>query len=204
MKKFRMRDVPKGKRWNYFWSYYAFHVFWAVIFSVFTGYTVYLLCFKPHTDVSLMWLSDRYDLVCEGLLNKEMQREFPDINGDGTVKVTLSHILFDREYEKLPQETKAELSILLSVGDTYILFASDTAAEWLREMNLLGTWGDFGGCEGKPDKDIFLVKISQVEFFRKDGYNALKEANLCIVRPPVGERKNYDIQMNVLRKLLQY
>ena len=84
MKKTRLRDVPKGKRWGHFWQYYGLHVFLGILLGSFALYTFYIIALKPRTDVSVLMLSDRFELSCETAMREKMDEQSAlDINGDG-------------------------------------------------------------------------------------------------------------------------
>jgi hypothetical protein len=205
VKKYKIRDIPKGQRWGYFWSYYTLHVFCIVIAAAMLGYTAYLVFIKPHSDLSLMWLSDRYDPVCENVVKDKIEKEMDwDINGDGTVKVSISYMEFDTEYRQLDADTKTELAIIMSTGDNYIFLVNDYAMQWMLDNDLLGTWGDFGGCEGEDDNEIFAIEATDLHFFSEESFEALEGMRICIAQRPSEKTGLYDAQMSALRELRQY
>lgn len=203
MKKYHLRDIPSKERWKYFWSYYKLQVAFVVCFLVMAGYTLYLLFLRPRTDVVLLWLSDKYDLACEGLLCEEMEQEFLDTDKDGRVTVSLSYVQFDGEYDELSQETRAEIAVLVSAHNTYIFLADQDAVKWLEEKDLLGSWGDLGSSQGGNEEEIFKADLSSVAFFNKDVYDVLQECQICIAKPPEENTESYDLQMKALRDIIK-
>ena len=198
MKKTRLRDVPKGKRWGHFWQYYGLHVFLGILLGSFALYTFYIIALKPRTDVSVLMLSDRFELSCETAMREKMDEQSAlDINGDGVVQVMLSYVQFDGE-EKLALDTRMELLTLLSAGDIYIFLANSEATQWLQEQELLGTRGDF---QGSTDDRILSVPVSELPIFQGEEFDVIQHLTMHIACPP-GDRELYDAQMTALYQLL--
>lgn len=199
MKKTKLKEVPRGKRWSHFWHYYGLRVFLGAVIGFMLLYTLYLAVLKPKTDISIMMLSDRFDLSCETAMREELN-SLPvlDINGDGTVRVSLNYVPFDSTGEALPLEDKMELMTILSAGDIYFFLANGDGYQWLSQQQLLGTWGDLTGSE---DSRIFSVPVSELPFFQGDAFAVLESLTLYIACPPQ-EAQPYQAQMAALRQLL--
>ena len=198
MKKTRLRDVPKGKRWGHFWQYYGLHVFLGILLGSFVLYTFYIVVLKPKTDVSVLMLSDRFELSCETAMRQELNgQSVLDVNGDGIVQAMLSYVQFESE-EELTLDTRMELLTLLSAGDIYIFLANSEASQWLLEQDLLGTWGDL---TGNLDERLLSVPISELPIFQGEDFEVLQHLTVHIACPPE-DRELYDTQMAALYQLL--
>ena len=198
MKKTRLRDVPKGKRWSHFWQYYGLHVFLGILLGSFALYTFYIIVLKPKTDISVLMLSDRFELSCETAMRQELNGQLVlDVNGDGVVQAMLSYVQFGGEAD-LPLNTRMELLTLLSAGDIYIFLANFEASQWLIEQNLLGTWGDL---LGSTDERILSIPVSELSFFQGGEFEMIHHLTMHVACPPV-DRELYDAQMTALYQLL--
>ena len=201
----QLKDVPKGKRWSYFWHYYGFRVFMGVLIGFLALDWLYVIFIRPRSDISVLWLSDRYDLLGENVFRDKLQDELDwDLNGDGTASVTLNYVDFDAAYTDLAADTKQSLLTIFSVGDNYIYFVNDYARDWLSENELLGSWDDFGGWEGRTGTDPFDVNTSDVPFFSDEYPQSLEDIHICIALPLEGDEEAYAAQMDALRNLLLY
>ena len=199
MKKTRLRDVPKGKRWSHFWHYYGLSVFLGVFLGGMVLYTLYLAILKPPADLAIMILSDRFDLSCETAIREELgSLDCLDVNGDGTVRLSLNYVPFDTPGDELPLEDRMELMTILSAGNIYVFLANEDGSQWLSEQGLLGTWGDFNGTE---DSEPFAVPVKELPIFQGEGFAVLQHLTLYIACPPE-DGTNYQAQMAALRQLL--
>lgn len=199
MKKTRLRDVPRGKRWSHFWHYYGLHVFLILFFGSLALYTFYLAVLKPRTDLSILMLSDRFELSCETAMREELNGQpLLDINGDGTVRASLSYVQFGGGEDDLQMDTRMELLTLLSAGNIYIFLANEDAYVWLSQQKLLGTWGDL---RGDTDDKVFSVPVSELPLFQGEEFEVLQHLSMYIACPPE-ERDSYDAQMAALHQLL--
>ena len=199
MKKTRLKNVPKGKRWGHFWHYYGLHVFLGVFLGSFALYTFYIAVLKPKADLCVLMLSDQFELSCETAMRQELREQSVlDVNGDGTVRAVLSYVQFEGREEDVPLDTKMELLTLLSAGDIYMFLANEDAYDWLSRQDLLGTWGDL---TGSVDEEIFAVPVSELPIFQGGEFEVLQHLSLYIVRPPE-DTKVYDAQMAALHQLL--
>lgn len=199
MGNYRMRDVPRGKRWAHFWRYYKLHVLAALIAAVLLGNVIYASFLKPKADVFLLWLSDQYSLTCEqALLEKlEMLPDW-DLNGDGTVRVRLNHVDFSAPFDELGLPVQSELLTIYSAEESCIYLLSDYAVEWMAENDLLGQWRDLG-LEGEG---IFALRAGELPFFQEEALAPLADTMLSIAKPGQQSGPVYDAQMDALRALL--
>lgn len=198
---YRMRNVPRGKRWAHFWRYYKLHMLAALIAAVLLGNVIYASFLKPRTDVVLLWLSDRYSLPCEHALLEKLET-LPDwdLNGDGTVRVRLNHVDFSAPFDKLGLSVQSELLTVYSVEESCIYFLSDYAVEWMTENDLLGQRQDLG-LDGEG---LFALRAGELRFFQEEALVPLADATVGIARPGRQSGPVYEAQMDALRALLAW
>lgn len=195
----RMANMPWKQRWAYFWHYYKFYMFLIVVVLVMLGYGLYMSFLRPKTDISLLWLSDRYDLSCETALRETLETQLDwDLNEDGTVCVRLNHVDFSVPYVELDISAQAELLTLYSAEDSCIYLLSSCAVEWMTENDLLGQWED-AGLDGDG---ILALCAADLPIFGGELFTPLADATLCIAKPEQASAEAYAAQMAALRELL--
>ena len=175
MRKKRLRDIPKGKRWEHFLIYYGKQLFLGLICAGMVLYALYLAFWKPAADFSVLILSDSFDLSCEMALREcfSGQAEL-DRNGDGTVRVLLNYFSVDPQTGEIPAEERMALMTILSAGDTDLFLANVSAAVWLRDNALIADWGD-AGRTGIPVADIAL--------FQGPAFDAIRDLSVYVACP---------------------
>ena len=202
MQKYRLRDVPKGKRLKHFIYYYWGHTLFALGFCVLLGYTAYLFL-RPKADVQVMWMSDRYSATCETALQRSLDQLEWDINEDGHMRALLTYIDFYGPYRDLDMTTKQEVMILVS-GQGYSFFLADqNAVDWLKENEILGTWADLGVTDER-NGEYLLIPAREIAEFSGEYTEPLEEVYLCITATPSDPERliEYEKQIAALRRLL--
>ena len=198
---YRIRDLPRGKRWAHFWQYYKLHVFAALTAAVLLGNMLYASFLKPRPDVSLLWFSGQYSLACEqALLEKLEQLPAWDLNGDGSVHVRVNHADFSAPFDQLSLSLQAELLTVCSIEDSCIYLLSSYAMEWMAENDLLGHRQDLG-LEGEG---LLALRAGELRFFQEEALSPLADAVLCIAKPEQRAEPGYTAQMEALRALLAW
>lgn len=206
MRGYKLREIEKGKRLDYFLTYYGWAACAVLIVLITALYLLFLIFIKPRSDIRILWLSDRYNAVSETVLTGKMENTFPwDTNHDGKVKITLNCVDFSSPFEALDLQTKSEAAILLSTGNNYLIFANPYAFNWLTSEELLGTWADYRGFSESPaDDQILQIKLSELAFFTEDAIlSEYGEMVLCVAKPPA-EDALYREEMEMLASLLRY
>ena len=200
-KKYRLRDIPKGKRLRHFLTYYKPHLLFTLAALVLLGHTLYGLL-KPRADLQVMWLTDEYTMNCEYALRDLLDSLDWDTNGDGRTRHLLTYIDFDRDYHQLSYDTKSELTIL-TAGQEYSFFlVNDYALSWMRETDIVATWEEVGAPDGTEGWAV--LPLSRMEAFSGDFLAPLREAYLCVTPPPADPagRDEYRRQTEALGRFL--
>lgn len=201
MKKTRLRDVPKGARWEHFWTYYGLRSILLVLLAALILYTLYVAVFKPKTDFSIMIFSDQFSFACETAMRGEIgSTPRWDLNGDGRSRVSLSFVEFAADQDSLSLETRMEMLTVLSAGKIHIFLANDHAADWLASQKMLGTVSDLTNGEISSD-EIFAVPVADLPFFRSQDCLPIQSLTLLISCPP-DEPGDYRAQMEILSELI--
>ena len=204
-KTYRLRDIPKGERLAHFLHYYKLQTFLAVVLVIIVGYTVYGF-FQPRPDLQVMWLSGDYDLDCEFELRENLEAMDWDTNGDGTVRVLLTYVDFDRDYQELSYETRSELVTLVAGQDYSFFLANGFARDWMAEHDILAAWGDIG-AEGPGAEAPLAVPVSRIGALAGDHAQPLEDLFLCVKSPPEdgdeGRLAEYRTQAAALARLLE-
>ena len=201
-KKYRLRDVPKGKRLRHFLTYYKPHIFFTLAAALLLGHTLYGLL-KPRADLQVMWLSDQYTMDCEYALRDVLEAMDWDTNGDGKTRVLLTYIDFDRDYHELSYDTKSELTVLVAGQEYSFFLVNDYALAWMKENGLLATWEEIGVTD-RPGEETVAIPLSELPAFSGDFLSPLREAYLCVTPPPADEKAQaeYQRQTEALRRFL--
>ncbi len=202
--KYRLRDVPKGKKLEHFFTYYKPHLFYAIVFSLLIGYTVYGLL-KPKPDLQVMWLSGAYTMECEQELRENCAALEWDTNGDGVVTVTVTQVDFGKSYEEMSYAVKSELVALIAAQDYSFFLVNDNAMAWMRENEILGTYGDAGLTDFGGEEEYLCIPVEKLGFLRGKHDEPLEGLYLCVTPTPEQDQDRqeaYKRQMEALRRAL--
>ena len=201
-KRYRLRDIPKGRRLEHFLQYYKLRTFFCLAAAVMVGYALYGI-FKPYPDLQVMWLSDRYSLECEFRLRETLEGLGWDPDGDGQGGVMLTYIDFDREYQALSYEKKTELTVLVAGQEYSFFLVNSLAKDWMAENELLATWEE-AGFSGPGAKKPLAIPLSRLEAFSHPALELMAHDFLCLTPPPFEEDKGpeYQRQTQALRGFL--
>lgn len=198
----RLRQIEKGKRLDYFFSYYSLALFVLLAAVITVVYLLYLICFKPRPDARLLWLSDRFDAVMEAELTGLLESNSSwDLNGDGHVRISLSCVEFSAPFQELSMETKAETAILLSAGENYIIFANGFAFDWLSKQRLLASESEMSADAALGDAPLSIPMSDFPLFSRSSILSGYDGMSICVAKPPA-DREKYDRELELLCRLL--
>lgn len=199
-KKYRLRDIPKGKRLEYFRMYYKAHVIFGLLGAFLVGYTLYGIL-KPKADLQVMWLADSYTSQCEQALRNTLEALDWDTNGDGKTRVMLTYIDFDRDYSELDYSRKTEVTVLVAGQEYSFFLVNDYAKDWMLENELPAAWRELGVSSMAQDDYVF-VPLSTLPAFSGEFMEPLETLYLCVVQAPPGKEAEYSIQYEALRRFL--
>ncbi len=202
MQKYRLRDVPKGKRLKHFIHYYWGHTLFVLFLSIFMGYTVLMMA-RPDVDFQVMWMTHWYPLTCENTLQDTLDSLDWDLNEDGHVRALLTQVDFSSPFEEKTLNSKQEVMVMLSNQIYAFYLLNDNAYEWMESADLLGTWGDLGVTDERAGEFV-KIPAHELEELSQKFMEPLGETYLCIsARPPEGEfLEKYESQIAALRRLL--
>lgn len=208
MKTFRWKDVPKGERLSYFFTYYRWQLFYGV-FGLLCAAVLISPMLRPRTDVSILWLTSDFNMMTDTVLREEFGNMPWDVNGDGKTSVALQFIEFPDDYASA-LETQMETLTLISSGRFPVYLLNETAKGWFEETGMIGTWADYGATEASAYRDRsgteepFAIPCSELKFFDGTGISANSETYLVIGAAPADEEKlaDYRAQIRVLESLL--
>ncbi len=202
--KYRLKDVPKGKRLQHFFAYYKLHLFYAIAFAILIGYTLYAF-WKPDPDIQVIWMSDKYTMECEQELRSNCEALDWDTNGDGTVAMILTYVDFNAPYEEVGYDLKTEVTTYIAALDYSFFLVNDYAYEWMEECDLLGTYGETGLEHWGAEEELVRIPVSQIDFLQGPASEPLQGLYLCVSAPPEQSEtraREYEKQMTALRRAL--
>ena len=202
MQKYKLRDVPKGKRLKHFIHYYWGHTLFVLFLGILLGYTAYLFL-RPKADVQVMWMSGDYTVTCETALQRSLDNLDWDTNEDGHMRALLTYVDFDTSYADLDMTTKQEVMILVS-GQGYSFFlAGQHAVDWMAENEILGTWAELGVTDERAE-EYLLIPARELDVFSGEYLKPLEDVYLCITATPTDPERleEYESQIAALRRLL--
>ena len=202
MKRYRIRDIPRGKRLAYVWLYYKWH-FLGAFLAVLTLAGMLQPLWAGRVDLSILWLGDSHDLDTDAALETRLAELPLDVDGDGKSRCLVHYVRFTGEDGRLTNE-QMELVTLVGTGEFNVYLASGEARGWLEEHGIIGTWQDFTGQAG--DDRLFCVPCGQLPVFRGEEWAAMEGMYLVIAPMPAGEEQRalYRRQMEVLRAFFEW
>lgn len=202
MQKYKLRDVPKGKRLKHFIYYYWGQTLFTLAMCVIVGYTAYLFL-RPKADVQVMWMAKKYTVTCETALQRSLDALDWDTNGDGHMRALLTYVDFNAPYSELGMTTKQEITVLVS-GQGYSFFlANQYAVDWMKEHEILGTWAELGVTDERAG-EYLLISARELKEFSGEYMDPLEEVYLCITAKPSDPERviEYESQIAALCRLL--
>lgn len=202
MKRYRLGDIPKGKRLPYIWLYYKWHILGAFL-AVVTLAGMLRPLWAGRVDLSILWLSDSHDLNTDAALESRLAELPLDVDGDGRSRCVVHYVKFTGEDGRLTNE-QMELVTLVGTGEFNVYLVSEEARAWLEAHGIMGTWRDFTGQEG--DDTPFCIPCDRLPVFRGEEWAAMAEMYLTIAPMPAKEdqRALYRRQMEALKSFFEW
>lgn len=162
----KITDVEKGKRLSYFWDYYKIPLLVIIIIVCMCASLTYHIFFKPlpDTNIFIATVDKPITTYFTDNLEKTINDNLYDIDGDGTVKLKFDTILTSASINVADPEQQSAMATkfasILSVGKYIIEIVDEEAFNYLLEENLVA---DYKVLEeyGYDNKDNFhgFVKI---------------------------------------------
>ncbi len=162
----KITDVEKGKRLSYFWDYYKIPLLVIIIIVCMCASLTYHIFFKPlpDTNIFIATVDKPITTYFTDSLEKTINDNLYDIDGDGTVKLKFDTILTSLSINVADPEQQSAMATkfasILSVGKYIIEIVDEEAFNYLLEENLVA---DYKVLEeyGYDNKDNFhgFVKI---------------------------------------------
>lgn len=207
-KYYKLKDIPKGhgRKLKFIFTYCRLSLFLIIFGIIIVSYVSYITFFRPRKDVAISLYSDSYNYKDQALLTTGLESTFDwDYNQDGIVKVVLNAVSFSKEFSKLPEGERDSIIVMLATGDCNIFFASDLAFDWLKSIDFLGKWSDFGDLMGHDPDEIFCVKAGTCPYFQGDRKDFYDDINICIsIKTDATDLDLYEKEMSYLKELIEY
>ena len=204
MRSYPWKDVPIKERPAYFVQYYKWHVLGALFGLILVFGVIKTTFFTPRTDMSILWMTERYSMTGEAALRERLNSLPLDVNGDGVSRPSLQYVGFSQDYQELDPSTQMELLTLIASGEFNVFLVNRTARDWLIEKQVAGTWEDFGQAAEAQDGDgIFCVPCVRLPVFSGEDLECMREMYLMIAQPPARADKQelYQNQMTALKSV---
>lgn len=162
----KITDIEKGKRLSYFWDYYKIPLLVIIIIVGICASLTYHIFFKPlpDTNIFIATVDKPITTYLTDNLEKTINDNLYDIDGDGTVKLKFDTVLTTTSIDVSDPEQQTAMATkfasILSVGKYIIEIVDETAFSYLLEENLVADYKILEEC-GYENKDNIqgFVKI---------------------------------------------
>ena len=166
----KLKDVPKGKRWEHYWNYYKIHTIIGGFFLVMGVMLIKDVFFREKVDLvitvaSTGYFSEEASQELERCLNEYAR----DYNGNGHKLVEMYDVTLSTDVNADPQVVMANQTRLLAQfqnTDAAILLMDEEIYEYLgpdEEENLYAGMVDLVGEEAAP-----LIREDRRRIYLKD------------------------------------
>ena len=142
----KITDVEKGKRLSYFWDYYKVPLLVIIIIIAMCSSLAYHIFFKPlpDTNIFIATVDKPITTYFTDNLEKTINDNLYDIDGDGTVKLKFDTILTTESINIADPEQQTAMATkfasILSVGKYIIEIVDEAAFNYLLEENLVADY----------------------------------------------------------------
>lgn len=111
----KLRDVPKGKRWEHYWNYYKVHTFIGAFVLIMVGTLISDVAFREKVDVYLTVASTKYirEENTEAL-NHLLETGGEDFDGNGKTVVDVNQIYMPTDISADPEVVMAAQTRLIA------------------------------------------------------------------------------------------
>jgi hypothetical protein len=179
----KIRNLPKGKRWEYIWEYYKWH-FVSVLFIIFTLVTTLHQCAtKPVYDLQIMIATEQEIAPAQAdLLRAEAEGIVSDSTGNGVNEVYVMPLTLNPDGDpQIMQANHTKFTVELAMPESYVFILSKKYAEQVIGADFFEKVGAWAGGESEDE----LVSLKGNEKLASLGIDA-EDLYLGVVR--LGEK----------------
>ncbi len=167
---YKLNDVPKGERWQYFKDYYLIKSIVILFIIVVAISIIKSTVFAPRPDVYILAVhaapvtSETWDVVQTTLNTMPL-----DHNGDETVLTDFCSILLEENMEQADAEiymaNQNKLVATLSTAQYALQIVDETFYQIFAEMELLGTYAELPDAMGHNPEEIIKIPLKELAPF---------------------------------------
>lgn len=204
MKHYLFKDVPKGKRLSYFVTYYKWHTLAAALAAAVVICIIWI-ALSPRDDISVLWVSNEYDIVAESVFREKLGEMPWDIDGDGHVRAASQYIDITDHPDNMNEDERMTMVGLISAHTFNVFLLDEIALEHFTEIEVLGTWSDYAGTEVENGDEIFYISCKDLPFFQDEDLELMRDFYIAIAEcPSEGEAlETYRQQMEALKMITE-
>ncbi len=215
----KITDVEKGKRLSYFWDYYKIPLLVIIIMICICSSLAYHIFFKPLPDTNIFLAAVDKPITTHltDNLEKTINDNLYDIDGDGTVKLKFDTILTTASINVADPEQQTAMATkfasILSVGKYIIEIVDDTAFDYLLEANLVADYAilEEYGYENKNNAEGFVkIPLEETKLGTTKGLDTVANQLYITFRAPTRSSDktgqgaiNYERQVRFFISLLK-
>lgn len=183
---YRVNEVPKGQRWQYFLDYYKYPVLILLLVVVVVISIIKSVFFAPETDVSILAVTnEQVESTFWDETIAAMSAMPLDFDGDeqSLVKfytVTLNETMKQNEGE-LYAANQNKLMATLASATCALQIVDETNFALLQEENLLGTYAELPSFSGHLADEIIKIPLDTLAPFK--ALDGLPEGLYMTLRP---------------------
>lgn len=204
MEHYLFKDVPKGKRLSYFVTYYKWHTLAAALAAAVVICIIWI-ALSPRDDISVLWVSNEYDIVAESVFREKLGEMPWDIDGDGHVRAASQYIDITDHPDNMNEDERMTMVGLISAHTFNVFLLDEIALEHFTEIEILGTWSDYAGTEVENGDEIFYISCKDLPFFQDEDLELMRDFYITIAEcPSEGEAlETYRQQMEALKMITE-
>ncbi len=211
---YKLREVPKGERFKFFWDYYRYHTIGAVVAIIAIISFLTTVVFAPKRDLVILSASQVLVPAEVWLAIEAGLDAMPlDLNEDGKVLVDVNDNYIDPEWRESDPETylaiQAKLTASLSTAESALQIVDENLMAYFREEGLLGTYKELPDAAGHDMDEEIAIPLKELAPFKD--IEGLPDGLFMTLRPLdamqiFGNEKkfnNYQRQIDALLLMMQ-
>ena len=183
-KVYRLKDVPKGQKLQFFFDYYKVHMAVAAFIISFIVIGIYELTHVPKFDMQITLFGQNMK-ISENVLatfESELEKLDIDLNKDEKVDVSVTPLIKSVSENGSSGEFNEVAYAQISIGDSYVMITDENILnDFLKPRSALLTYEEAdldgeGVIEIPYEQTIFNDYIEE-EYFEREMFVVLKKGN---------------------------
>ena len=210
---YKLSEIPKKQLLPHFWEYYKVPAIITAVVGIIVCWLIYSIFLSPKPDSSILFASSNV-VTFESLekLEEELYEAAYDYNGDNKNLIDFNTNIIDSSNEIDLEHYAAanqKLIVMLSTDSYIIQIVDETMFNFLKEEQLLGTYGEFEDYyTGNPSDSYVKIPLSKLEVFKEspsllnnDYYLTIRDRASSHIEGSESKTQNYENHLDMVARI---